>query len=530
MFKFNIFAPGSFMWHKVTLSCSPIDRDRYEAELRERIDNTSYNHPNSISKSNKIPTNRCLVDIKITNQPHMTIFWAILHPLRVIQLIKKYHLVGNTVVICYLTQIIMLLHLAVKMIIHTIITGTNRDTVAYFDSIYYPILTSNSNQPTLFNNLLTGMSIFCLSIRLRSFYKLIRNSILNAIQYEELSVTQLNLAYYSTFNLNIHEWLELWNFETKHKRFIESSHKRFINHLELNQSAMKQSTRLPLKDSMYYVNLLDYDECYASSVLKDTKRRQKLCKSWHVATPIDRLSLSGIKVMILTAVIGNVVVLFGFQIAIVALMYLEFSNKFSHKNNSGLSQTVNIVSTHFQKLSNLIRIVELLAITTSQILQIFDSIVIISDIHILKSRIEKLTKIFEVELKKVRFIQDERNGYLKTTDYSKLHQPITSLPRVSVSFQDINENVRNINVKTRYNAKLVRLIYLEFLNIKQNHSQLLDMIVIGNGICMSYALTLLFAFKTYADIILVLMTFASCLSPTVTALLYCAMLERKVGF
>lgn len=525
MFKFNIFAPAIFMWHKVTLSCSPIDRDRYETELRGRMDN----HQNSIPESNKVPPNRCLIDIKFTDQPHMTIFWAILHPFRVIQLIKKYHLVGNTVVITYLTHIIMLLHLVVKMIIHTIITDVNRDTIEYFDSIYYPIITRNSNQPILFNNLLTGMSIFSLSIRLRSFYILVRNSIVNEIQYKELSITQLNFAHYATFNLTIYEWLELWNFQTNHKRFIESNGKRFVNHLELNQSAMKQSAHLSLKDAMYYVNLLDYDECYSKSVLNDTENRQKQCKPWHVATPIDRSSLSGIKLMIFVALVGVVVVLFAFYIVIFACMYLEFSKEFSYQNNFGWSQIVAIIPTHFQKISNLIRIIELLAIISSQVPQIFDSYVIISDIHILNSRIEKLTKIFEAGLEKyyerASFIGDRRSDY-----NFKLYQSMTSLPRISNSFHNNNESAKNINVRTRYNAKLVRLIYLEFLNIKQNHSQLLNMIVIGNGICMSYAMTLLFAFTTYADIILILMTFGASLVPTVIALLYCAMLERAVSF
>lgn len=481
MFKFNVFSLYLFLLHKVSLSCSPINSDKYKAEFRRRMESKK---PIQEYNINKVQPNQCQLEINKERDQKRTFVWSILlSPIRVYRLMKSYHMAGNKVFAIHFLYIGLLIHLFVKSIIHSVVTGEDKEMMAYFDSIYYPHLASISPHPYFFNNLLIAFLVYTLTFRLRSLFKLVRLSILNSNKdsYGDLSITQLNFSYLSSFKLGLKEWRKLWKQLTEHDKMIRSSRETFIKHLSFNRTIHNESKYLCERDLVFGFNLIDYDECYSKTVLRDSEKRKRSIYPWHISEPIDRMSPCGLRQLIIVAIVATLMAIANITVGTIALILTEVANTFPAHVQPTIWECVQALPSHLKDPLNWVRIFELFVIALSQLPQINDAIVVSVDIHIIDSRIHKLMRIFKVELEickeKARSLvrQDRRNSGDGGDNRSR-SPSVASVKQLEPPIkQEDNEIVRNFNIRVRHNLKLTRLVYLEFLNLRKNHTGILNL-------------------------------------------------------
>lgn len=524
------------MVHNVSLSVSPINRERFEVEFRRR-NNQEIKNEDGIdklpSRSNYIPLEG---NIK---RPSRDFFWAIRHPILVWRLVKSYHMISNTALAIYVLYLLILFHLCIKSLIHSLVTGTDRKLLKYFDDIYYPHMAGSAPEPHLFNNLFLSFSIFCFCVRLGCLYKLIKLSIINEFYYSKLSITQANYSYLATFKLSISEWIKLWKELSNHQKSIYSSKSDFIKHLKFTHSTNREYIKLNQNDLLFRFNMVDFEECYSNTIIGDSKKRIEYYNNWHFNKPLDRMSVRSLMNTIIIAVLGQNLIIHGVALSIIGYIHLELSSSYSEDYMSqSITEIFASLVSHFSKPIPILRSIEVFTLIGSQVPQIFDSFLVALDVCTLESRTRKLREIFELELeiyrnKATKLALDYKNykdNYQFNIDYSTTLIEGTPNERFDPSALIEIKHKQQFNMRILHNIKLVRLLYLEFLSIKENHSLTLNFIMLSSGIGMSFALSLMFACKTIAEMIMIIMAFACCLLPSLAGLIYCAKSERSVSW
>lgn len=510
MFTLNIFTPYILILHKLSFACSPIDKKRLRAELL----NLDYPYEHQ-----KLPIHREKLFIE-TPQHESYLLWSLRHPIWVIQLIKRYHMVGNTTIILHLLFSLMLIHLLIKSIIF-IYAGDDKLVLEYFESIYYPHTGGLSRNPTDFNTFNLGFILLFLCFRFRNVCKLIKRAIINANGYKELHVPQLNLAYMTTFNFTLKQWLNLWKHTSNHTKAIKNDDEMYENHLEFNREIHTQLSKCYNKHLVYYYNLVDFEECYADlEFIKSQERQTNGYRNWHTAYPIDRMSLVDLRIIASLLIFSSYSSNVGLFICFVAYGYRDLSSSYPRDYMPTISDLIRNIPKHGTSLIHILRGFEVYFLFICQLPQIYESIIVAFDVHLTTSRADKMVEIFSAHLK---YCQKRTNKSVKISknlphnygndSNGSLHQD---------SQKEFREHIlRDIG--------LARLIYLEFLNLKKNHTTFLNMLVLGSGFCMSYTVSLAIIYIDAVELVLFALTFVSCLLPMIINLIVCARVEKTVS-
>lgn len=457
---------------------------------------------------------RCFIQVPKDGK-HL--LWSLRHPIRAIELIKRYHLVGNVAITLYTIFNFILIHIFIKSIVQ-FNAGDDEKMLDYFESIYYPHIAGLSKHPTDYNTILLGFVIFFLCFRIKNLLRLIELAVINANTYEELHVPQLNLAYMTAFNLNISQWLGIWRQASNHAKAIKSSKTKYRNHLEFDEQIHEQLSKSYNKYSGYHYNLIDFQECYSGlEFIQDQNRKSKNYKLWHTSYPIDRQSLVDLKKTALFTILLTSSSFSGLLFFILATMYTDLARPFPENYSPNFYDLIGNIPKHWTQWLNIIRAFELLFIFFCQVSQIFESIKVAFDIHLTTSRAGKLVEIFRLHLETCRK-QAIRARLVKICKNSKSSREYQGGRKY--------DRKQQFNTRISRDVALTRLIYLEFLNLKKNHTASLNILVLGGSACMSYTVSLVMRFNNDTEIVLLYLTFISCLVPLIINLIACARVEK----
>lgn len=530
MLRFNVFDFYIFIIHKLALSISPINRERFANEFQVKSED--------LARKRGCRCQSQFGRAVILNQSK-GFLWVVSHPIRVIRLIKLYHMTSNTSIVCYLIYLLILINLFIKASVHCFIIGSDTKLIKYSMEVYYPPMAPIA-EPYIFNKLFFSLSLFCLFVRLGNLYKLIRLSIANEFYYQDLSITQVNYTFLASFHLSISEWIKLWRQMSNHQEKIKASPEDYIEHLDFEQknSIKDHYNHLAQNDLLYRFSIVDFKECYKDSIIGDTEARIKRYRRWHFTTPLDRMSIKGLKICIFITAGGAVVVFYGFWITILSLLHSDLAYNFSKNYYSSITRVIYSIVAHYSRPFYLLRFIENTILIASQIPQMYDSFLIALDVCTMETRIMKVVEVlkFELEVYRDKSRRNVQKSELKSKIYclADQNQDYKQSKRLASSTnRDSPEETRyeeEFNMRILHHIRLVRLLYLEFLSIKRNHSLLLNIIVLSNGIGMSCALSVMFTTDAIEVQIIVLMAFASCLFPTLSALFFCAQSERSVSY
>lgn len=509
MVRINFYAPFLFTIKYISFSCSPIDGQRFRSNFKKRMRRLteSLDGPAFLEASSEEPT-------------RVDLWSAIRNPLMLIKLVKRYHMAGNVFIMAAVLHILILLHMTSKGLIHLIFVSPDSALNDYFNEIYYPHLMGVFPKPHLFNNLIVALCAYSLSVRLLSAYNLIRSAIVNANGYKELRITQINLTSLTLYNLTLENLKQFVLHSLKHNRSrLRENPKSMEAHLKLNGLIQKELPNLSLRDQLYRLNVIDFEECYSRLGFFKISQRGKRYRSWYCPPPGPRVSIGLLRNSIALN-IGSFL-LWGCALSfyLAAIVYLELRSTLP--KDSGEPSPLEVFknwSVFSTEPYHLVRLAELFLFFALQVPHQCDAVLIFMDATILISRAKKLIDILESDLE---LCKREINppGFNNT---QSLHHW-----QVYRKYSLVNGSNKELNELIQRHIMLSNLLYTEFKDVRRAHTKSLNLLVFGHGICLSYTMSLFFTISTFSELIILLFSSISSIIPTLNTLVFCAGIERS---
>lgn len=514
-FKINPFKPFIYGVYYMCSSVSPISRVRFKSERRQRVlQNLRDSATGELS-----PTSSAREDFR----SEYNCWWhKLMHPHYLIKLIKRQHMVGNLYLVYLFGHLLVLFHLNIKSIVHTFYTGSNVEKIEQFNNGLYPHLAGVFPEPYLFNNLFLVAGLLALSSRLLKTYHLLDASISNENFYKKLTVTQINISSFSGCELSLKDWL---TFFMQSIRQPEVSAEQVRAHYKLNPIIEKQLPNLSQNDLLFYVNPIDFENCYSKKSMHRKVSGEFL--DWYRAPPILRVSPRCFRDIsfLVTSMVCTIIMIP--TTSLIGLSYLELTAKL-----------------------NVLRLIELFMFIVLQVPIYLDALLLQVDLIVLISRTKKLRSDLEDDFEQCRSKAARSGGYSRSSIkdeyfYSQHHKSFTLLTghrrmslleRVAPSIRPPGDPSK-LNYHQRYlinqqiftRIRLLGLIYLEFNNLKRAHSAFLNIIILGNSLYLSYSISLLIVITTYGELVIVVLAIISSFTATMLSLLVCAGVEREVS-
>lgn len=542
MNPFRIFTVGA---HLVCFSCSPLDAKRFRAEREGRVER---DFVENVSSNERLEHRDDYEDyeeqIKEERVVQENWLYKFMHPLDLLKLIKRYHMAGNAFIFIFIFHLAALMHLTLKTWLHYIFIGRDHEQLKYFDSIYYPHLAGVFPEFYQFNTLFLVLSTYNLILRFWNAYVLIRRSIINEYRYKELSIDQVNMASMICADLTVEEWIKFWVSGVEHEKAVRNDAIIREAHLGFNRNIQRRLRNSSQLDLMYYMNVIDFDECYSKIQFFNQLKLKKSYATWHCALPIPRIDLKTFRIGLVMGMISNIVLLITLVVCILGYVYFELN----YANNPGYHEGAHQQPTYGLTGLQLLRFLEVSLLILTQVPQHGDGGVFIMGATVLASRTRKLKQNM---LRDLNMCLDGLNStMMKQT--SNLAAPPTQyyFNRSSLRFHQHQEegfeqenfvhdanprqtrlhDRRNLNDRIQRQVSLIRLIYLEFMDLKKNHTVYLNLLFISHGICISYIISLFFAISTESEIIILCSLLISSLIPISSALFISALVEQEVTF
>lgn len=526
MARINLFRFFLMVSHNIAFNCSPINRHRFDLEYKQRLEESKI-----LAVTSSEEEDEDLFDRDDPNKTsHCEWYWKLLHPVEVAKLILKYHMASSWFLVLLLGHLSLLVHFTTKCLVHTFYTGTDPARIEFFNSVYYPHLASSLSEPYLFNNLFLAMSIYTLIARLLSVHRLVKYSIINADEYNKIWITQVNMAVLPICEFTLREWYVLFWHSCNHEYEIKHNESARRAHLLLSPSLLDNLDNLSQKDLLFYVNAIDYNECFKELEFFNLSRRKASYQSWHCAEPCIRISTGIVRdtflwfaLAIVNLSLFTITILFG-------IVYLELRTAFPLDSEVRMIDVLSNWAQHLSEPLYLMRLAEFLMLTALQIPQHVDSLTALMDELILISRIRKVIAILEDKLHTSRSLKECRPrtqtaSYYRYSFYYGLFRK--SIADTCFEYRgNSSPEVRELNYHLQHCVKLIRLLHCEFKNIRTAHTPLMNLIVIGNGFCMAYTISLILAVERWPQYILLSVVMVSSLTPTINALIFSACIEK----
>lgn len=495
-------------------SVSPISRARFKLERN----GSCLEH---LKVSDELETG----SLVRTKEVYTTPWWTrLLHPIKLIELIKRQHMVGNLYLVYLFCHLLILAHLYIKAVVYSFFTGSDIEIIERSNDGIYPHMAGFFPKPYLFNNLYLVINFSNLALRLLKTYYLIEASVLNEHHYRKLTITQINVSSLLGYKMSLREWYKFFMLPTEQCSTMDEQD------FELNRIAELQLSNLTKTDLMFYINMINFEGCHFTSKPFETSFRSKNkygigFLDWHCASPVHRMSLETLRIISFYVAFATCSIAITPAIVLIDLIYLE-------------------VTTNF----NILRLFEVISSMVFHVPMYLDNLMVQVDLLILIARTKKLRSSLENDLEYCRHRSGAIGRYhnrspMKDEYLYGQHHNLYSLLKANrnISQQDefvpLHSNSLVLNQHERYlinqrifiRIQLVNLIHAEFANLKRAHSMFLSIFIICCGISVSYSIALLDVVSTFGEFTLVFVAILGAFATSMISLIICAGVNREVS-
>lgn len=555
----NMFNNNMYINHLIAYCYTPLDKERMRAEYKNQI-RTKLQAKNaecfelhqdfySTSKFQEKEKEKREVRESISDNRFKNSFFSSLKQLkRLAFLIRRQHLVGNKYIIIVCIHFLILLHLTIKFLIITIFDLNDLHTINYMDNIYYPNLLSAYENPQVVSRIALILSLLFLSSRIRSILQLIQCSLINKNNYKVKTVTQLNVAAVTLFcHLSLADWRKFWKNSMQHEERVKKDRKLKMNHFRLNNTIAQNLDELPQHDLIYYVNTIDFNECYKGLDIESlakiantsrVKYQTSAHKNWFISPPVFRFPPKIIRLLLVANILSQWGILSGCAGAFIGYTYLDiFSSKNKSQDHIPLSA---ILFNYFANPIHVLRLLEVFVFFFEQIPLLLEIGLVYFDAAVIGSRIDHIIERLQLDLdlcdpkrcnlervgKDVETYRTTQNFY---NSNSKQYFSVSKSVLNSINYIEVASKTKELNKRTRYNIKLSQLMHVEFRHARDHHSSYLNIILTGNCFCLVYALSVLISTNTLVEQVIMTITIMACIGPCIFLLVFCTPIEKTVG-
>lgn len=246
-----------------------------------------------------------------------------------------------------------------------------------------------------------------------------------------------------------------------------------------------------------------------------------------MAPPYPRLSLQLARYGMLLTAAGYSTLLFGSFIAFLGMFYLELRTSTSARAANTITELINAWGSHLSNPLHLLRATEMFFLVLLQFPHQFDSVMVAFDSSILIAKVSKVTAILKEELKLRRHSREAALRVFPEVFGGKLDIGlIKSVTKRKTNGKIICGLRYNLNRRLRRQTQLISLLYLEFLDLRETHTRFINLIIVGNGISLSYTLSLFISVKELSGLVILTVASVSCIIPILFSLSSCAAIEK----
>lgn len=474
-----------FVVHKISFAVSPLNRRLLLESVRR--------------------------DLKATRTGSRSVnwLWALSHPLELISLLERYHMVERKYIHLLILQLALLVHFTIKFLVYSF-KGAQLKENNKWDQIHYsPLGNLFESMPSaaMLNRLWFGFTLITFLNRLHELSRTVRSSIVNRDWYKEISLSQLNLAGSLALSKirigDIKNLLIAWiRSERRMKDDALFRQTHFENSLKSSSTMRDNFHKLSQAAKLYYLNPIDFKESYTN--LAGDFQPIKRYRSWFIPRPIHRFGLgaayliaSGFVFFFVLYPIGSCVYTFLYTYSL-TLKLIE--------RTEGCAGALLTCSHLLPKV--LLNALEFSSYNLIVLPWYLSCALFTFDVTCLNSRLQAILEFMDYELSRASGLSEDKKS-------------LTQARLVKLR--------RRLNKNFEHFMELVRLVHLEFVDIKATHNFYLNMLHLVTGSNVALALALLYILDNGPDSFLVSLNILVCLLPCTAVLLACAITERRVS-
>lgn len=521
-----MFTVVVFLAHKISYSFSPLIKSTVESELKAESKS-----PDEIFLSE-------LERYKVEGS-----FWQYLtRPIELLNLIKRYHDIGNLFFVVAFAQIMSLAYLGFKSIFHAMVIGQDKQKANHYASSWFPRILESYPNPENFYALLIIICTYYFLLRLLCLRRLVLGSIINKQGYRRLTITQTNLPCAGAYNLPGKAWIDLIKLTLTHRRLCNNNQGIKEKHLAFDKSCKDKLMRCSKKELIYYTNVIDFNSCFGEFMEEMAHdHRSKWAANWHIAQPSCYLDPHELGILILLQISG-LSLLFGLiSVLIILHLFYEVSRLTPDPDEATYADILKTIPCF---MTNLNAIIKFSDVTLNMLVQIpnhIEAAIIYLDMVILISRTRKVSDALKADLdlcetrayscsninKKSQLVPEYRS-YTSTESNPNQDSLRNNHTRHGSGHMSISER-KTLNESIELHVILAQMVNLEFIDLKRSHTLYLNLLFVGCGFCISVCISLIFVVKSNLVIYILISLVISCSVPLIGAVLFCVTSELTVS-
>lgn len=494
--------------HQITFSCSPLSVSLVELTKANQSTDLSTTGFISLPSEDWTSNEPCRLEL---DENWYRFF---LKPRKLVELIKRYHCVGNKFFVLLIAQFGMVCYLLFKAIFHRFVTGTDEELAKYYADRYFPRIQYSYPNTYDLEAYIAKVCLYILLYRLLHLHDLIRNSVIHRNGYKYISITQLNLTSTAAFRLPLYKWKDFLKLLFKHhKECITDDDKRKM-HLTFKYGIEGAINEKDMIDLIYFENAITFSECYSNfeEFFTGNETENKWTNGWFVAKPVMRMDPFELGWLTIAAMIGIPFAAIFITFMIICATLVELCAIASDRDQDDcLAQFPTLIFD----LARLIRLFDIIALIAIQLPQNIEAALFYYDSCATISRARKVKEALQKDLLQCLIMN---NKIFEAGHLARFRDKIST----RLKKQQLN---RSIYLHTR----LTMCVYHEFRDLRRAHALFLNILMIGGGFLISISASELIKSPLVIEKIILIAVIINCSIPIVSSVLLCIIVEHTVS-
>lgn len=564
---FSILGFTVFVMHQISFCFSPLNARLVESSRRR----VTLSSPQPASNVISYP-----VDFQV--QDYATEDWKglLLRPLELARLVKKYHCAGNFFLLSMVLQLVVIAYGTFKAIFYQFYVGGDEELIGKLRDSFPRLFESYPNPPDLYSTMTVSCS-YCFLLRLMTVINLIKMSVINSKRYNEISMTQLNVTFFRDLSLPLKDWLDILVRGGQHKDICSRTTRRrgleLEAHLSYGPNMAKQLRTQHKSELMYYNNMIDFSECYKyfGYDIKRSRRARKAedVDGWFIPESNCRMDICECSQLVFTTLFLIPFFLVLVIVIMVEVIVLELSLLTKDPNETYVESLTRLPSL-LTDPGRLMRVFDIYGVFAIQLPHQWSVTAVFMDLLALNSRIKKVTESLQEicvycadkaheydimfsdvtsdaeagarqdnDLFQEGFMEKHRFSYVPilagSVDYGRFksmrmkHYMQDKSSQGPPATNMSNTERSNLNYRIETLLGLVRLLDIEFNQLKRSSSAFINILFTGGGFCAVLSITSMFVATPGITLIILASMVISSVMPIIGVVPLCFGTERAVS-
>lgn len=501
--RINPVALFIILAHQITFSCSPLTVALVElTRARNNVGSHSgrrFTKP--IDQHVSLNCNR----IRPHKESHEEDWFNyLLRPSKLLKFIKQYHCVGNMFFILLVIQFITIFYLLFKALFHKHVTGTDQRLAQYYADRYFPRAHHSYPRAHDLDSFLIRIYTYVLVFRLFRLYVLVKNSVINRNGYVVINTSQLNFSSASAIEIPVHKWNRFIDIVLHHHKAYDNDSETRKKHLRFEKNIAELMDKKDEFEFMYLYNPISFDDCYKAYFDITRQYKSSWAKGWYVSMPIGRIDPSEFGLLITIATVGCLLAMIIVAILVVLATFHELCTLAKEAEQYSC---VAQVPALLLDISRLVRLFDIVSGVMVQLPQQVEAAMLYFDCCSLISRARKVTAA----------LQEDLDICINSTRTS------------GIDMGPLRER-KALNRAIHLHIRLTRVVYHEFRDIRETHTLLLNILLVGGGSLISVCASEVLQVKdSFVKRFVLEAYIVSCLIPIILSIVFCIKTEYTVS-